>query len=182
MDEKTNLSLGQIYQKYQAPDGGGDKGTAHTYIEIYEREMSKTNGISLLEIGIWEGHSIAMWQDYFANSTVVGIDIDLGKIQFPLRFAIKADATKPVKELANLRFDYIIDDGSHNVNDQISSLRLLWDNLKAGGKYFIEDIRGDNELVTIESVLRTEKMSYRVYDNRSIKNRSDDIMVVVDKE
>jgi hypothetical protein len=186
LDEKTNLnkiSLSEIYPKYSAPDGGGDKGTAHTYIEIYEKEMSKTTDISLLEIGVWEGHSLAMWQEYFRDSYILGLDIDLGKVRedlFDIN-AITADATKPLEMKLGI-FDYIIDDGSHNVHDQIASLSLLWDNLASKGKYFIEDIRNSEALAQIKNFLNNREATYRVYDNRHIKNRSDDILLVIDKE
>jgi hypothetical protein len=183
LDEKANLTLGEIYTKYSAPDGGGDKGTAHTYIEIYEKEMTRTNGIRLLEIGVWEGHSLAMWQEYFDDSYILGLDIDLSKLDssfLPIN-AVMLDATKPF-ELEIGKYDYIIDDGSHNVEDQIASLRLLWDNLLGAGKYFIEDIRDLQALAQIEDYLVALGVTYRVYDHRDLKNRWDDIMVVIDKE
>jgi len=34
-------TLQEIYEKY-ADWNGGDKGTHHSYIEVYEKEMSKT--------------------------------------------------------------------------------------------------------------------------------------------
>ena len=30
-------NLSEIYKKYQSPEGHGDKGTAHTYIDEYQR-------------------------------------------------------------------------------------------------------------------------------------------------
>lgn len=182
MDKKANLTLSEVYERYQAPDGGGDKGTAHSYIGIYESEMVKKSGITLLEIGIWHGHSIAMWQEYFDDSRIFGVDVDVSKIQFDLENALLADATKPITALEGSLFDYVIDDGSHEIGDQIRSLSNLWSQIASGGKYFIEDIRGTSELELLVSVLDLAQMNYRVYDNRSLKNRADDILVVIDKE
>jgi SAM-dependent methyltransferase len=176
-----HVSLAEVYAKYSAPNGGGDKGTAHSYIEIYEREMSKIDGISLLEIGVWEGHSIKMWQEYFLNSEILGCDLNKRKIRFDIDI-IEADATRPIPQLRDKKFDYIIDDGSHLVLDQLASFRLLWDNLKPGGKYFIEDIAGDREIEILKGYLIEKEITHWVYDNRSVKGRSDDILLVATKE
>lgn len=175
------MNLANIYSQFSAPDGGGDKGTAHSYIDIYETEMQKTKEISLLEIGVYQGHSIAMWQSYFENSQILGIDVTNDNLQFDVPMII-ADATKPIPKLSNCEFDYIIDDGSHKVSDQIQSFELLFKHLKSGGKYFIEDITGDKELVEISQKLRQLGITFRIYDCRANKGRWDDILLVADKE
>jgi hypothetical protein len=38
------------------------------------------------------------------------------------------------------RFDLIVDDGSHESQDQFTSLTCLWPHLNPGGFYFIEDL------------------------------------------
>ena len=67
-------TLNEIYQNYQSPDGHGDKGTAHTYIDEYERllEPYRKNSI-VLEIGLCEGESLRMWEEYFIDSKVIGV-------------------------------------------------------------------------------------------------------------
>ena len=172
------MSLSEIYKKYSAPDAGGDKGTAHSYIDIYEAEMTKGDAIALLEIGIYEGHSIAMWQEYFVDSEIIGIDIDLSRIKFDLDHSIRADATQPLPRLANMLFDYIIDDGSHRLEHQIASFDVFWPNIKPGGKYFIEDVMGSRELALLQAHLDNLGITYKIYDNRHLKGRFDDIMVV----
>jgi len=174
------VSLSIIYSRFSAKDGGGDKGTAHSYIEIYEKEMTKTDGISLLEIGVWQGHSIKMWQEYFTDSEVIGVDVVKNKLIFNVPVLL-ADATQPIPQLEGKTFDYIIDDGSHLLHDQIASFDLLWGKVKEGGKYFIEDIIGDAELQELEQMLSRRGISYTTYDNRLIKGRSDDIMIVATK-
>jgi SAM-dependent methyltransferase len=174
------VKLAEIYRKFAAPDGGGDKGTAHSYIEIYESEMTKTEGISLLEIGVWQGHSIKMWQEYFSNSEIIGVDITKKHLLFSVPVLL-ADATEPIQELEGMTFDYIIDDGSHLLHDQINAFNQLWDKVKEGGKYFIEDIIGDAEMQEIQQVLSSRGIAHKTYDNRQIKGRSDDILIVATK-
>lgn len=176
-------SLQEVYSKYSAWDGG-DKGTHHSYIEVYEKEMSKTKNISLLEIGVQFGYSIKMWQEYFDNSWISGIDIDLNKIIFDdLENVFACDATdsnKINKIFNNKKFDYIIDDGSHKVEDQIKSFDILFPRLNSGGKYFIEDIANEKNLEIIKNYLADKNITnYLVYDLREVKDRFDDIVMVI---
>jgi hypothetical protein len=175
------VKLAEVYAKYSAPDSGGDKGTAHSYIDIYEAEMTKRNAIALLEIGIYEGHSIAMWQEYFQDSEIIGIDIDLSRVKFDLEYIIEADATSLIPWIADKKFDYIIDDGSHEVQHQVLSFDAWWPTVKAEGKYFIEDIKGDPELNLLQTHLSNRGIRYKTYDNRRLKGRSDDILIVATK-
>lgn len=175
------MKLSELYKSYQDNDGGGDKGTAHSYIDIYQKELDRTENICLLEIGVYEGHSVAMWQQYFQDSEIIGVDIDLSRIKYKLERAIKADATKPIPSLLDKQFDYIIDDGSHYLHEQIEAFDALWPQVKIGGKYFIEDIIGDEELRVIQARLEGQSIPHRIYDCRKVKGRSDDILIVADK-
>jgi cephalosporin hydroxylase len=178
-------SLQKVYEKY-ADWTGGDKGTNHSYIDVYEKEMSKLKNISLLEIGVQFGHSIKMWEEYFENSWIGGIDITLQYLSFPeLENIFLCDGTNKSqvnKILKNKKFDYIIDDASHTLQDQISSFDIFYPKLKVGGKYFIEDIASDNNLKKIKNHLLEKNIeSFKLYDLRYVKNRFDDIMIVVTK-
>jgi SAM-dependent methyltransferase len=173
-------TLAQVYQKYSHPSGWGDKGTAHDYLPTYEKFMTRTDGIVLLEIGVLHGHSIAMWNEFFTNSRIIGIDVNIGNLQFDLDnvyqcngvSAADIDATFP-----GLTFDYVIDDGSHNVNDQLASLDVFLPRMKPDGVYFIEDIAGDAELNAI--VERLDGLEFTVIDGRQPGRQPDEIMVVV---
>lgn len=173
-------ALSEIYIKYSAPEGWGDKGTLHSYIDLYAKEMTKRSNVSVLEIGVEYGHSVAMWQEYFINSKIYGIDIKSSNIKFDLDNFILGDATDAEvikKNFARNKFDYIVDDGSHAISDQIASFDILFPKMKRGGKYFIEDVNGDKAIRAI-----TEHLSgydFEVFDLRNIKNRYDDIVIMV---
>jgi SAM-dependent methyltransferase len=172
--------LSDVYPRYSLPDRGGDKGTLHSYIEVYEREMVKTRDIDLLEIGVWEGHSLAMWDEYLQGSRVVGLDVDVSRCRFTVDARV-CDATNPealALALGDSAFDYIIDDGSHRPADQIASFNCLWQRLKPNGKYFIEDIAGDKGLGQVSKALADAGIEFVVYDLRSVKGRFDDILLV----
>lgn len=173
-------TLYKIYEKYSAPEGWGDKGTLHSYIDLYATQMTKRSNVSVLEIGVEYGHSIAMWQEYFTNSRIYGIDIKSGDIKFELDNFVMGDATDPEvikKNFARNKFDYVIDDGSHRVSDQIAAFDLIFPKMKKNGKYFIEDVNGDAAIKKISQHL--EGHDFEVFDLRAIKNRYDDIVIMV---
>jgi hypothetical protein len=186
MDRKTNVkNLQNVYEKYMDKEGWGDKGTLHSYIEIYEEHMNKKKDIDILEIGVQKGHSIRMWQDYFINSNVYGIDITLDNVIYEgLNNVYVCDATSEDQinsTLLDKMFDYIVDDGSHLIEHQIKSFDLLWPRIKSGGKYFIEDVNGDEAINSITSHLRLNNIHHTVIDHRHIKSRYDDIVIVMEK-
>lgn len=176
--------LQEVYEKY-AGWTGGDKGTNHSYIDVYEKEMTKTKRVSLLEIGVQFGHSIKMWQDYFENSWIGGIDITLQYLAFEgldnVYLCDGTDRAQICETVKDRKFDYIIDDGSHTLEDQINSFHIFFPKLKEGGKYFIEDIANDKNLRKIKSHLLSRDIVHKVYDLRKTKGRFDDIMIVATK-
>ena len=175
-------SLNEIYLNYQSPEGHGDKGTAHTYIGEYEKLLSDyRENSTVLEIGICRGESLKMWDEYFINSKVYGIDIT---DQF-IKDLIKEDkyniiigdacSENILTQLDDLTFDVIIDDGSHLINDQISSFNILKNRMKPNGIYIIEDV---NNIDTSIDKLTELHNNIQIIDNRHIKNRIDDVLVV----
>lgn len=179
-----STSLATIYERFSTPDGGGDKGTQHSYIDVYGAEIDQRDNVALLEIGVWQGHSLAMWGEYLNDSTVIGLDIDLSRCQFEVDARL-CDATDPndvVRTLGDALFDYIIDDGSHRVMDQVNALLLLWERVKPGGKYFIEDIASDEALAQIVAAVDSLGAQFVVHDLRELKNRYDDILIVITRD
>jgi demethylmacrocin O-methyltransferase len=178
-------TLSTIYQQYAHPDGNGDKGTAHTYIDEYERLLApyrnNPNG-TFLEIGVSWGLSMQMWHEYFAGS-VMGIDIHLHPNTLSLRNTprlqlVEVDATTPqvLDVLGVQQFDVIIDDGSHRLADQIQTFELLRSHVRTGGLYIIEDV--ENIDVSRSTFEQLHDGDYVIIDNRSLKNRYDDVLVV----
>lgn len=130
--------------------GGNDKGgKIHTYLETYDKLFAPyRNNCSFLEIGLAMGDSMKLFNRYFQNSNIVGIDISVvfdwvedtennNSVQI-----IQHDATKPtvLSTLDEQMFDIVIDDGSHMTNDQIKTFHLLKERMNKGSIYIIEDI------------------------------------------
>lgn len=174
------MTLTDVYPAYSAPAGWGDKGTAHDYLPVYEREMTRTHGVTLLEIGVYAGHSIAMWDAWLTDSTVIGLDVDLSRVAFKGLDVRLCDATDPAAvaaTLPGLTFDYVVDDGSHRLDHQLASLDILLPLVRPGGRYFIEDITGGDALAAICE--RLAGYDVDIYDGRGPDRQPDEILVTV---
>ena len=133
---------------HQKTDKGTEYYEKHGYTEVYDKYIPETGAYNLLEIGIWHGDSLRMWTAYNPSLEIYAIDIDdnVAKyIEHPNPYHIYiGDQTDEVvlSEIAKSGgpFDFIIDDGSHVSNHIIASFKILWQHVKPGGYYFIEDL------------------------------------------
>ena len=181
--EKYNMkTLNEIYQNYQSPFGHGDKGTLHSYIGDYERLLEPYRNKSVvLEIGLYMGESLRMWEEYFIDSKVFGLDINSEllneMIQENTHNIIIGDATNPdiVKFFDGEMFDVVIDDGSHWLEHQIKSFDIFKNRMKPNGIYIIEDIDNIDETRDVFEKLHD---NIEIIDNRHIKGRYDDVLIV----
>lgn len=122
------------------------------YEEIWEDKFDRNSCISLLEIGIYNGNSLKVWDRWFFCAQIIGIDKYAQPIRPTLsdRVHIKSgDQTDPrfLKEVSEEHgpFDIIIDDGGHHWSEQQTSLFHLWPKVKSGGMYIIEDLHTSND-------------------------------------
>ena len=110
----------------------------------------------ILEIGVFRGHSMLMWQDYFPNAEIYGVDIEYTKHHLgvnakelckdqPRIHLYEYDACNPLNvrllmDEIGSDFDIIIDDGSHHPTHQLFSLLYYTDYLKDDGVFVVEDV------------------------------------------
>ena len=116
---------------------GGDaarNGYVNEYVRLFDE--IRDNKINFLEIGIFQGRSLAMWSDYFSNGKIYGIDIDTTEFElvYPellemgafendnLHEVIQGDTTDS-RVLTESRFDVIIDDGDHTHLGQLATFK-----------------------------------------------------------
>ena len=130
--------------------GAGDPAVKPApYLPIYEQLLSpmRRRAFTLLELGVWGGHSLEMWRDAFPRATIIGVDLaprdlDLGSRVHIVR-GDQADAAlmrRTREDLAPGGFDVIIDDASHMGITTARSLQALYtEHLCPGGLYCIED-------------------------------------------
>jgi 23S rRNA U2552 (ribose-2'-O)-methylase RlmE/FtsJ len=127
---------------------GTDKSSSrHGYLDIFEKYLApiKNEEIKILEIGIFNGASLRMWEEYFKNGKIYAIDIDPEKL---LNFGrVKSYVANQEKreDLLNVishigECDIIIDDGGHTMLQQQVTLGCLFPHLRQNGIYCIEDL------------------------------------------
>ncbi len=147
--------LCELAKKYGTDKGGwhtiaGE--TCHNYTPVYHqllggrREQIK----NVLEIGVNYGCSLRMWEEYFPNARVIGLDSNAsclftkGRIECFAADQANLESLKGALALAGSpKFDLIVDDGSHDPSHQIFSANVLAPYLAPDGLYVIEDIFPD---------------------------------------
>ena len=121
------------------------------YFEIYHRHFDRFVGtdVHVVEIGIFSGGSLAMWREWFGDRAhIYGIDIEpaCAGYEAPGISVFVGDQGDPAfwrEVMAQLDFiDIVIDDGSHEPDDQIATLEALVPHMRPGGIYLCEDVSG----------------------------------------
>jgi hypothetical protein len=146
------MNLQSLAAKY-----GTDK-LEHGYIPFYEQNLPKSPK-RILEIGVKEGRSLAMWAEYFPDAEIHGLDLfeeyEMKNVQSNILnntgyndsddhvFLHKGNQCdwRLLEELRKYDFDVIVDDGSHNSRDQLMTFFGLFN----GKHYFIEDLHCNYE-------------------------------------
>ena len=121
----------------------------HNYCVKYEKylQFDRLKELKILEIGVAGGHSLRMWKEFYPNATVVGIDITpiCSQYQIVDQNVFVEIGSQYDSEFLNQviqkykEFDLIIDDGSHYQDHVIFSFEFLFDFVKNGGMYVVED-------------------------------------------
>jgi hypothetical protein len=142
----------------------------HSYSEKYYEIVKdhKFNFENVLEIGIGTneimkpivgesyqiGSSLRAWRDFFVNAEVFGLDIDKTVLfnceRISTFYTDQSNGESLLWTIGeikremnddNLKFDLIIDDGSHIISHMTLSFEVLSEFLKPNGIYIIEDIK-----------------------------------------
>ena len=121
----------------------------HNYSPFYEKYFQKfknKENLNILEIGSLRGAATASFYYYFNKPLITCVDINPFQIQIFSKnirsIYIDTQSNEVLNNLCNYlnqEFDIIIDDGSHNVRDQIISLNVFFKKIKKNGIYVIED-------------------------------------------
>lgn len=145
-------------------DKGTVTGLGHGYSLVYDLLFAgrRLEPLNFCEIGLCIGGpevatgsidrtvndlpSISMWQEYFPNAKLYGVDIsDFSSFETDRFKFVRADAgdEKQLQKVADLGvpFDVIIDDGSHAPFHQQRTFLSLFPTLRPGGLFIIEDIQ-----------------------------------------
>lgn len=179
------MTLADLYKKHKKGDWP-DKGSVHSYIEVYEELLApyRTAAKNILEIGLMSGESLRMWSEYFSGK-VYGMDCDLkpcGGLA-DLSKAIEEGYNVLIGDAANemdirkfftgIKFDVVIEDANHTIEQQITIFVQLREYMNEGGIYIIEDVQD------IDSTRHLfEALGGEVRDRRHIKGRYDDVLII----
>ena len=144
-------------------------GHRHAYTGIYTLFFARfvENPVVIVELGINNCSSMAMWYNYFKHpeSKIFGYDIDLNHIKHLNSLGgenIKGlfmDVSKEdsiVHGLSQIgeKIDILIDDTSHIFEDQIKIIKKGLPFVKSGGLIIIEDIIRDRNEADYEEALK----------------------------
>ena len=119
------------------------------YLELYDEVLDgwQDRDISFLEIGVFKGGSLPMWQGFLgAGSRLTFLDIDPAclTLALPGTTVEIGDQADPAflgrVSRAHGPFDLIVDDGGHKMHQQITSFQHLWPRLSNRGLYIVEDV------------------------------------------
>lgn len=164
--QKNPVVIHQYKAHYETPlcrlarKYGSDKcpWISHTYTPEYHRLLNGLNVKNMLEIGIGNvplmmpivgekyqpGASLRMWRDYFPEANVYGCDI-VSSVLFEedriKTFWVDQSSEEILqKQVPDLQYELILDDGSHNPDHMETSFKALWPRVSPNGLYIIEDI------------------------------------------
>jgi hypothetical protein len=128
-----------------------DKAYDHHFCDFYEKNLKKDVS-NLWEIGVLNGASLQMWSEYFPQAQITGFDIeDKSQLKLNANVIVKfldQGNEEQLKKLVNENkdIDVIVDDGSHIIEHQIMTFEILFDALKPGGQFIIEDLHTSTDL------------------------------------
>lgn len=143
----------------------------HPYTIFYDSIFKhlKNEQLTLAEIGIFKGASLLMWRDYFPQAEIHGYEYSKSFINhFKENFSserinlYEIDVTRDASirssfKAAGLLYDIIIDDSTHQMDDQIRIIQNVYPFLKPGGIFIVEDIfkkyKEQDYIDKLESVL-----------------------------
>lgn len=120
----------------------------HGYTKIYQNYLAgfRERRFVLIEIGVATGESLRLWEDFFPNATIVGVDNKEDRKQYEtnrIRIEIGDQGDKEFLQYMSQKYAgalVIIDDGGHQMRQQILSFETLFPSLANGGIYVIEDL------------------------------------------
>jgi hypothetical protein len=142
-------------------NAGGDKmgPDRNGYAEAYAQVLSRLDPQLVVELGVFQGVSLAMWCDLFPDAQVVGLDLDFDRFDAHRPFLVRqgafsASAPYLIKfdaysdRAPNLgMIDLFVDDGPHTEPAIRNVLSLFGPLMSPDGVYIVEDFDGGDRLL-----------------------------------
>ena len=177
-------------------DNKTDKNTVHSYLPLYQKllESRKETAKNVLEVGMLNGGSIKLWNEFFVNATIHGVDViseqdlwDEIKNKDNIILHTQQDAyvgkfVENVFEKKGVKFDFILDDGPHTLESMKQFIHLYSKVMTDDGILIVEDVQDPNWFnILYEETPNHLKQYISTYDLRGNKNRYDDLVFVINK-
>jgi hypothetical protein len=158
-----------------------DKNTTHSYLPLYQYllESKKETAKNVLEVGINTGGSIKLWNDFFTNANVYGLDI------MPIK-DIREDIKNNKKIILyastnaydydffithflnkNIKCDFMLDDGPHSLESMKTFIKLYSNIMTDDGILIIEDVQSWDWIDILKNEVPDHlKQFIKIYDLR----------------
>ena len=132
---------------------GGDKMHPHgnNYAPGFAELLDGVQVNTIVELGVLTGVSLAMWCELYPDAKVVGLDVDLSRVEWddlvsrgafkrnrPLMFEWDGFAPEPIREVSSI--DVFVDDGPHKVEAIRRVAEFVKPLMNVGGRYIVEDV------------------------------------------
>jgi trans-aconitate methyltransferase len=160
---------------------------SHGYLQVYHPLFMSLDSISnVLEIGVYNGDSLRLLQNYFPNSNIYGFDLSPPRDHhYNDRFKVLLGNQEDRDDLNGIlnnidgNLDLIIDDGGHTMKQQQISFGCLFRHLKNGGVYILEDLHtsryglnseyiNKDDLITTLDMLQNFKNTNNIISNHML--------------
>ncbi|TDE96114.1 hypothetical protein EXU48_07730 [Occultella glacieicola] len=142
------LASNPLYAHYLAHRSGAILDKWIHYFPVYHRHLERHRGtpVRVLEIGVYRGGGLDMWQQYFGpEATVVGLDVDEAAVRAVNgRYLVELGDQEDPEVLRRVNaehgpFDIVIDDGGHTMAQQIVTAETMFPLMLDGGTFIVED-------------------------------------------
>jgi hypothetical protein len=178
----------------------GSRSSAHFYTRIYSKifEPIRNDKLTILEIGLLRADvdrrrvsnasegataiaatrapSLEMWRAYFPKASIFGFDIDdFSRVNIDGCSIICGDMSskddlEALVRAINSPIDIIVEDGSHVSHHQQIALGFLFQFVRAGGMYIIEDIHWQDDQIEKKDAPKTRDILRRFQIDRIVES------------
>lgn len=177
--------LGKKYPTDKSPINQGPGLHKHAYTAIYNLLFAhlKHKKINIAEIGILNNMSINCFRKFFPKAVIHGYEYNTNLIENAKRFDLhdvsyveinvcSKDNINSAFENSKTTYDIIIDDSTHQPQDQLNVIESCMSYLNSGGYMIIEDLFKKVDTSIFESVLdNMPQVAHYVFINANHEKR-----------
>ena len=156
-DKQSNHNYGDAYEELFFSYEYREVRVTDLGTEMLSHRISKRDLVKLMmEVGVADGSCLLAWRDIFPNALCVGMDIHpadrligrMGRGVDRIEFhsgnqQAQVDCERTVN---GRKFDFIVEDATHRLEDTLQTLLYLWPSVKPGGLYVVEEFANIGQL------------------------------------